>query len=644
MVIKKNVLKSIFLFDEHNSSVHNGIGTFLHCFSACLKEDVDVTMLSLNDNVQIITSEASKGVHFLRFPIYCNGAFLYNTKPAVTILRTEIEDTPENVFIINHFPCNTLLQELKMYFPLSKRVFVLHDHQWTEELKGSIEKVQALTGQCKKDSTLWAIEKLLEREKEMYDLADAVVCLNNETQNFLLTSHRYSAQRLFLIPNGIKINSHEIYNIQTARCRLLLNKSDKIFLFVGRTSQTKGIYEALTAFERVSANYPEAKLVILGKIYEHEPFAQLCSNSISHVTFAGQVTKEQISYWYAAADFGLMPSYYEQCSYAGIEMMAHGLPVVASDAYGTRTMFRDGYNAIVAHIGDRDNPEEYQNNLADAMAKAIEMNETQYAVMSANARECYRKNYTLANMREGYLRMFDKLINAQEEHQSFRAVCGELPMKDRLYHLILHSCDVQDCGLLHGKMGIALALATYARQNKQKAIEDYAGYLLKRTLHYVHKNMPWSFGKGLCGIVWGIEYLAQNEYMDIDTTDVCEELDRKIMQVSPLRIDDFSLEDGLEGLLLYVNAHIKSGNKNPFDQSFIDELQNVIDEKYAAMPPSLQKQSDVFRATLRGEEGLPVLSLRQFVKAEEKSFINWQDLSLSTGLAGLLLYTDAHEK
>jgi len=93
-----------------------------------------------------------------------------------------------------------------------------------------------------------------------------------------------------------------------------------------------------------------------------------------------------------------------------------------------------------------------------------------------------------------------------------------------------------------------------------------------------------------------------------------------------------------------VNAHIKSGDKNPFDQSFIDELQNAIDEKYAAMPPSLQKQSDVFRATLRGEEDLPVLSLKHFVKAEEKTIISWQDLSLSTGLAGLLIYTDAHEK
>lgn len=625
----------IYIFDEHGSSLQNGIGTFMRCLTTCLKETAKVTVFSFNDNVHVLTRETERGIRFFRFPRYCNGSFLMSSELGLAILRQEIIDSTDNIFIINHFDCTRLLTNLREYFPLSKLVFVIHDQSWTEMLNGDNERLAR--------SSDAAIRHIIETERDMYNLADAVVCLNKDTERQLKDVYRLSPNKIFLIPSGKDININPC-NKKTLRKKLLIDDREKVFLFVGRPTKYKGINDTIIAFDNLIALHPGARLVILGQIIELQDLAVLCPYSISRITFAGLVNQDTLHDWYAAADFGIMSSYYEQFGYAGIEMMAHGLPVVAYDAYGTRTMFRDGYNAIVAHIGDRDNPEEYQNNLADAMAKAIEMNETQYAVMSANARECYRKNYTLANMREGYLRMFDKLINAQEEHQSFRAVCGELPMKDRLYHLILHSCDVQDCGLLHGKMGIALALATYARQNKQKAIEDYAGYLLKRTLHYVHKNMPWSFGKGLCGIVWGIEYLAQNEYMDIDTTDVCEELDRKIMQVSPLRIDDFSLEDGLEGLLLYVNAHIKSGNKNPFDQSFIDELQNVIDEKYAAMPPSLQKQSDVFRATLRGEEGLPVLSLRQFVKAEEKSFINWQDLSLSTGLAGLLLYTDAHEK
>lgn len=634
----------IYIFDEYSNSRQNGIGTYLRCFRRGMKGIAEVTMLSFNDEVQLFTRETVDGTQYYRFPSYCNGAFLYNSEIGVSILRTLIKDSPKNVFILNYFPCNALLKELRRRYPLSKIVFVIHDHLWTESLKGDDTCLRKIILENCEESWKKSIMHRVKQEQEMYSLADAVVCLNHETQDLLKEVHGQSKQRLFVIPNGIDIDVASTVNKGIERNNLFLQKGEKVFLYVGRTVASKGINDALIAFNIIIIRYPKARLVVLGQVFDIDNFSVLCPEAISRITFTGMVTPEKIHKWYAAADFGLMPSYYEQCSYAGIEMMAHGLPVVASDAYGTRTMFRDGYNAIVAHIGDRDNPEEFQNNLADAMDKAIKMDEKLYATMSKNARECYKKNYTLTNMRDGYLRMFEKLIDGQGEHQAHTAVNSESPMKDRLYHLILHSCDVQDCGLLHGKMGIALALATYARQNKQKAIEDYASYLLKRTLHYVHKNMPWSFGKGLCGIVWGIEYLAQNGYMDIDTTDVCEELDRRIMQVSPLRIDDFSLEDGLEGLLLYVNAHIKSGDKNPFDQSFIDELQNAIDEKYAAMSPSLQKQSDVFRATLRGEEDLLVLSLKHFVKAEEKTIISWQDLSLSTGLAGLLIYTDAHEK
>lgn len=633
----------VYIFDEYSNSRQNGIGTYLRNLRAGMKDIAEVTMLSFNDDVQFFTRETVDGVQYYRFPHYCNGAFLYNAEIGLTILRTLIRDSPENVFLLNYFPCNILLKELRRHYPLSKTVFVIHDHLWTDSLKGDDTCLKNMVSGNGEGPGKKSVMHRVKQEQEMYSLADAVVCLNHETRDLLSEVHGQSEQRLFVIPNGIDIDVANT-NKGIERKNLFLQKEEKVFLYVGRTVPSKGINDTLITFNKIIRRFPEARLVVLGQAFDIDKFSVLCPDAIPRITFTGMVTPDKISKWYAAAEFGLMPSYYEQCSYAGIEMMAHGLPVVASDAYGTRTMFRDGYNAIVAHIGDRDNPEEYRNNLADAMAKAIEMDETLYATMSANARECYKKNYTLDNMREGYLRMFDKLAEGQEKHQAPNAASSELPMRDRLYHLILHSCDVQDCGLLYGKMGIVLALATYARQHKQKAIEDYAGYLLKRTLHYVHKNMPWSFGKGLCGIVWGVEYLAQNGYMSIDTTEVCEELDRKIMEVSPLRVDDYSLENGLEGLMLYVNAHIKGGDKNPFCQSFMDEIKAVADEQYVSMPPSLQRQCDLFKAALRGEDKCFHLSLRQFVKAEEETIISWQDLSLSTGLAGLLMCAYARGK
>ena len=618
----------IYIFDEYGSSLQNGIGTFMRCLTTCLKETAKVTVFSFNDDVHVLTRETERGIRCFRFPRYCNGSFLLNSEPGLAILRQEIKDSTDNIFFINHFDCTRLLTILREYYPMSKLVFVIHDQLWTETLNGDNERLAR--------SSDAAIRHIIETERDMYNLADAVVCLNKDTERQLKDVYRLSPNKIFLIPSGkdIKINPCDK---KALRKKLLIDDREKVFLFVGRPTKYKGINDTLIAFEHLAALHPEARLVILGQIIKLQDLTLLCPNSTSRVTFAGLVSQEKLCDWYAAADFGIMSSYYEQFGYAGIEMMAHGLPVVASDAYGTRTMFRDGYNAIVAHIGNRDNPEEYQNNLADAMDKGIKMDEMQYAVMRANARECYKRHYTLANMREGYLRMFENLIDRQGEHQAHSAANIELPMKDRLYHLILHSCDVQDCGLLHGKMGIVLALATFAKQYKQKAIEDYASYLLKRTLHYVHKNMPWSFGKGLCGIVWGIEYLAQNGYVDIDTAEVCEELDRRIMQVSPLRIDDLSLETGLEGLLMYVNTHIANNrNKNVFSTSFLSELQTVALNTQEPHT-SLKKQIEIFLSLQNGESPFIDMSLQQFIDPPKGNVINWNNLGLHKGLAGLIL-------
>lgn len=150
--------------------------------------------------------------------------------------------------------------------------------------------------------------------------------------------------------------------------------------------------------------------------------------------------------------------------------------------------------------------------------------------------------------------------------------------------------------------------------------------------------MAWSFGHGLCGIVWGIEYLVQNGYMDIDTAEVCEELDSKIMQVSPLRIEEESIENGLEGLFVYANAHLKRNRNNiKHAKAFISELETIAGKKYATMSPSFQKEARLLTTSEGNLDYTYNLSLKRFISVKEESFISWRNLSLSTGLAGLIL-------
>ena len=52
-------------------------------------------------------------------------------------------------------------------------------------------------------------------------------------------------------------------------------------------------------------------------------------------------------------------------------------------------------------------------------------------------------------------------------------------------HLILHSIDIEDIGLFHGKMGVVLFFAHYARYTDSAIYDDFAG-----AVSYTHLTLP----------------------------------------------------------------------------------------------------------------------------------------------------------
>lgn len=116
---------------------------------------------------------------------------------------------------------------------------------------------------------------------------------------------------------------------------------------------------------------------------------------------------KELKKWYQMADIGVIPSYTEQCSYVGIEMMMHGLPIVTSDGFGLRDMFKDRGNAIVAPIGKRTKKNgTFSENLVHALTMFLS-SETLMNEIGRNAQEAYVKHYSLCQMKEGYKHLLD---------------------------------------------------------------------------------------------------------------------------------------------------------------------------------------------------------------------------------------------
>ncbi len=163
------------------------------------------------------------------------------------------------------------------------------------------------------------------------------------------------------------------------------------------------MYALLNAFHFLLKKKPGVRLVIIGSDNGNriENLLTISSGFATRVSFLGLISKEELEKWYAVADVGVIPSYYEQCPYVGIEMMMHGLPVVASDGFGLRNMFQDGVNALIAPIGNREDTEEFSCNLAKAIDELLSSEELR-KTLGRNAREIYHSYYSEKQMLKGY--------------------------------------------------------------------------------------------------------------------------------------------------------------------------------------------------------------------------------------------------
>lgn len=186
----------------------------------------------------------------------------------------------------------------------------------------------------------------------------------------------------------------------TLRKDLGFAEDDIVLLYVGRTVEAKGFDNLLLAFEKLSKNNSRLRLIIAGEIFRLNEFAQITKYSAVRITYLGLISKEQLQKWYNIADFGLLPSYTEQCSYTGIEMMAQKLLIVTTNGNGLSDMFTDKVNAIVCPISD-----DMASSLECGISSAMQLSTVEKQQMQNEALNLVRTKYSLHNFQTSYRRL-----------------------------------------------------------------------------------------------------------------------------------------------------------------------------------------------------------------------------------------------
>ena len=121
-----------------------------------------------------------------------------------------------------------------------------------------------------------------------------------------------------------------------------------VLAYVGRLAAEKNLPLVLECHERIAAELPSARLVLVG---DGPLRASLARRHPQHI-YAGMRRGEDLSAHYASADLFLFPSVTETFGNVTAEALASGLPVVAYRCAAAAELICDGRNGAAVAPGD----------------------------------------------------------------------------------------------------------------------------------------------------------------------------------------------------------------------------------------------------------------------------------------------------
>jgi phosphatidylinositol alpha-mannosyltransferase len=156
-----------------------------------------------------------------------------------------------------------------------------------------------------------------------------------------------------VIPNGIDFASYALPDIQPVP---EFNDGRPNILFVGRMDERKGFRHLLRAYPYVKQRFPEARLLVVGayrptEVASFVRYARLYR--LEDIHFVGKVSQEDLRRYYRTATLFSAPSTgSESFGIILLEAMAAGVPVVASDITGYRSVLTHSKEGLLVEPGN----------------------------------------------------------------------------------------------------------------------------------------------------------------------------------------------------------------------------------------------------------------------------------------------------
>jgi glycosyltransferase involved in cell wall biosynthesis len=179
-----------------------------------------------------------------------------------------------------------------------------------------------------------------------------VIAVSSRIRDELLR-HGADPERVSVVLNGIDPTRYrrDEARVSQARSAVGLRPSDIALVTVGRLEAVKRFDLLIQAFSDVHRARPDCRLFIAGEGSERQALEveRDRHNLGEHCVFLGHIGDP--TDLYHAADLFVQSADSEGTPNAVLEAMAFGVPVVATDAGGTREVLRDAIDGIIVPTG-----------------------------------------------------------------------------------------------------------------------------------------------------------------------------------------------------------------------------------------------------------------------------------------------------
>ena len=180
-------------------------------------------------------------------------------------------------------------------------------------------------------------------------IADRVLAICEAVKDELAKQVGF-AHKIVVVDAPVPVNKYISATKMNIRDEFAFLTEDIVITAVGHSTEVKGWDIAIKAFALVVKDFPNAKLLLVGKHTSAEFHQKLCSlieehNLANKVTFAG--SRGDIASILKASDLFVFPSRSEGGAGALIEARAAGLVCIATNSGGIPEVIKDGINGLL---------------------------------------------------------------------------------------------------------------------------------------------------------------------------------------------------------------------------------------------------------------------------------------------------------